>query len=132
MVLWDDWGPQNTRMLPGRNHRWIRHVHGERVALPCQNPNSLELLDFGINPKRTSVKCTPPSAGVNTELNLAPSTLGMSGIFRNVVTTSLPYRSTLRLLNEEFDVFLIDQDRIIGMNVSASGVPSHQMTVYTF
>ncbi|KAJ6535113.1 hypothetical protein B0H19DRAFT_438309 [Mycena capillaripes] len=132
IVPWDDWGPQNTRMLPGQNHRWIRHVHGERVALPRQNPNSLELLDFGINPKRTDLTETPTSAGATTELHLTPSTLGKSDIFRNVVTTSLPYRSTLRALNEEFDLFLIDQDRIIGMNVSESGVLSHQMTVYTF
>ncbi|KAJ7629178.1 hypothetical protein DFH06DRAFT_722166 [Mycena polygramma] len=129
-VLWDDWGPQNSRMLPGENHRWIRHIHGERVALPSPTHYAVQLLDFGIIPGH--LDASPPSALVSTELHLEPSTLAEEGVFRNAVTTSLPYRSTLRSLEDEHDLFLIDQDRIMGLVVSEFGSPVNQMIVYSF
>ncbi|KAJ7881911.1 hypothetical protein B0H13DRAFT_1459124, partial [Mycena leptocephala] len=116
VVPWDKWGPQNTRMLPGADHRWIRHVHGERVVLPCRDPTSVEVLDFGIIPRRAGATTDiTPSARFSTVLRLEPSTLEVDGVFRDAVTTSLPYRSALRSLDKEYDLFLIDQDRIIGM-----------------
>ncbi|KAJ7605372.1 hypothetical protein DFH06DRAFT_1385184 [Mycena polygramma] len=122
ITFWDDWGPQNSRMLPGENHRWIRHVHGERVALPCPGGHAIQLLDFGIIPGH--MDASPPSALVSTELHLEPSTLSVEGVFRNAVTTSLPYRSALRSLENEHDLFLVDQDRIIGLVVSVGAPPS--------
>ncbi|KAF7330170.1 F-box domain-containing protein [Mycena venus] len=131
VIPWDEWGPQNTRMLPGENI-WIRHVDGERLAVAGSNRNSVQILDFGIIPRRAPVTDdTPHSAGFATELHLEPSGLSdVKRVFLNVVTTSLPYRSTTRVLDEgdeEHDSFLIDQDRIIGLKES-----HHRMTVYTF
>ncbi|KAJ7607788.1 hypothetical protein DFH06DRAFT_1066517 [Mycena polygramma] len=119
VVPWAEWGPQHSRMLPSGNQTWNRHVHGERAALPCDSSNVVQILDFGVIPGRFG------PAGLHT----GPSTLPMDGVFQDAVVTSLPYRRTLRSLDEEHDMFLIDQDRIIGINVSDANF--HQMTVYT-
>jgi hypothetical protein len=34
VVPWDKWGPQNTRMLPGADHRWIRSVEPDPLNPP--------------------------------------------------------------------------------------------------
>ncbi|KAJ6455278.1 hypothetical protein C8R47DRAFT_1060832 [Mycena vitilis] len=129
-MSWDDWGPQNSRMLPGENHWWTRHIHGERVALPFPGYCAVKLLDFGTIPGH--LEASPPSALVSTELHLEASTLAEEGVFRNAVTTSLPYRSTWCSLDDEHDLVLIDQDRILGLVVSTFGSPVNQMTVYSF
>ncbi|KAJ7666832.1 hypothetical protein DFH06DRAFT_1184855 [Mycena polygramma] len=122
VVPWAEWGPAHSCMLPSGTQTWNRHVHGERAALPCDSPNVVQIFDFGVIPGRVG------PAGLHT----GPSALPTGGAFRDAVVTSLPYRRTLRALNEdsEHDVFLIDQDRIIGMNVSDANF--HRMTVYTF
>ncbi|KAJ7872385.1 hypothetical protein B0H13DRAFT_1895400 [Mycena leptocephala] len=58
----------------------------------------------------------PSSTRLATALHFGPSALRLDGIFRDTVVTSLPYKSTLRSLDEEYNVFLIDQDRILGIN----------------
>ncbi|KAJ7843965.1 hypothetical protein B0H13DRAFT_1648208 [Mycena leptocephala] len=120
IVSWDHWGPQNSRTMVGE-HTWNRHVHGERVALrsPGPNRNSVEILNFNIIPARDGAAAdTPSSTEVTNELHLGPSTLRLDSIFKDTVVTSLPYNSTLRSLDEEYDGFLIDQDRILGINDS--------------
>ncbi|KAJ7607790.1 hypothetical protein DFH06DRAFT_1249610 [Mycena polygramma] len=124
VVPWAEWGPRNSRMLPSGNLDLTlnRHVHGERVALPCDQPNFLQILDFGAIPGRV---------GAATELQMHTSSraLPRDGAFRDAVVTSLPYRRTLRALHGEHNVFLIDQDHIIGVDISDDTF--HQMTVYT-
>ncbi|KAJ7229560.1 hypothetical protein B0H12DRAFT_1147530 [Mycena haematopus] len=132
VVPWNEWGPQNSRMLPGENHQWNRHVHGERVVVPCENSRFVQIYDFGIIPQRSAL-IPPPSAEFKLKVNMQtePTTLMMDGVFKNLVTTSLPYMHTLRsLLDEEHDLFLMDQDRILAMNIEPS--LSNQMTIYTF
>ncbi|KAJ7670715.1 hypothetical protein DFH06DRAFT_1369742 [Mycena polygramma] len=131
VVLWEGWGPQNSRMFPGGVDEWDRQVHGERVALPCQNPSGVQVLDFGIIPRREVDHQPTLSTKLEIELHLEPSTLEVENLFPNPVTTALPYRRTIRSLDrEEHNLFLIDEDRLIGMNVDDS-TPSHHMTVYT-
>ncbi|KAF7358540.1 F-box domain-containing protein [Mycena venus] len=131
-VPWREWGPQNSRLLPGQNHQWNRHVHGERVVLPCVNRKIVQVLDFGIVPARADSDTVPVTSTVfSTELHLEPGPPWLDGIFRDTWTTALPYKSTLRALDEEYDLFLMDQDRIIGLRTSEFD-PSHRMTVYTF
>ncbi|KAF8190667.1 hypothetical protein K438DRAFT_1831422 [Mycena galopus ATCC 62051] len=128
VVPWNEWGPRNSRMLLGENHQWNRHVHGERVAIPCENRWFVQILDFGIIPQRSTD--LPSSTGFTAELHVEPTTVSLDGyVGNNTVTTSLPYMSTLRALDEECDLFLMDQDRIIAMAPTES---THQMTVYTF
>ncbi|KAJ6535127.1 hypothetical protein B0H19DRAFT_1185045 [Mycena capillaripes] len=129
VVPWEEWGPENSRILPAGNHSWNRHVHGERAAFPCP-PNFLELLDFGVIPRRISTATEIPLSPdhLTTELHLEPSMLEGNNIFQKTVETSLPYSRTLCSL-EEHDLFLIDQDRIIG--VSFFETDDKQMTVYS-
>jgi hypothetical protein len=104
-------------VLPPVKPLVVGPVHGERVVLPCANRNAVQILDFGVIPGHAepSADMEPPAHTV-TELHLETSTFGVQGVFRNLVTTSLPYRSTLRPLDEQYDLFLMDQDRIIAMN----------------
>jgi hypothetical protein len=77
----------------------------------------VQILDFNIIPGRDGAAAdTPSSTRIATELHFGPSALRLDGIFKDTVVTSLPYKSTLRSLDEEYDIFLIDQDRILGMN----------------
>jgi hypothetical protein len=93
-------------------------VHGERVALPLPNRDSVQILDFNIFPGCDGAVVDPSSTESATELHFGPSALRLDGIFKDTVVTSLPYKSTLRSLDEEYDVFLIDQDRMLGIDNS--------------
>jgi hypothetical protein len=103
----------------------LRHVHGERVALPCPGLDfrAVKILDFGIVPKRfvsTSGSDSPSTAEFatqSTQLHMESIILKQDSVFEDTVTTFLPYMSTIRLLEEEYNLFLLDQDRIIGMNI---------------
>ncbi|KAJ7055886.1 hypothetical protein C8F01DRAFT_1158061 [Mycena amicta] len=46
---WEEWGPQQTRMLRGMRHLWPRHVHGEWIALPTPSSRCIRLLDFNVH-----------------------------------------------------------------------------------
>ncbi|KAJ7450078.1 hypothetical protein B0H11DRAFT_2078366 [Mycena galericulata] len=128
-VPWDEWGPQNSRILPGTYYGWLRHVEGERIVIPNHENQCIEVLDFGI------IRSRPPSldalqaAGVSdTELHMHPTTLSEENdVFAEAVTTSLPFRSTLRSMGD-FNVFLIDQDHIIAANPNVE----NEITVFTF
>ncbi|KAJ7782659.1 hypothetical protein B0H16DRAFT_1357026 [Mycena metata] len=136
IVPWDEWGPLNSRMLAGDDHRWIRQVHGERAALPCQNKHSLLVLDFGVIPRRAESHLlsekSSGSPGSATMLEVEPSTMpNEHEVFVEEVTTSLPYRRTIRSVEKRHDLFLIDEDRIIGMNLEDDTAVRQEMTVYT-
>ncbi|KAJ6541983.1 hypothetical protein DFH09DRAFT_1041364 [Mycena vulgaris] len=128
-VPWDAWGGPHTRMLPGRHRFWLRYVHGERVVRPVDPacPDRVEILDFGITPSRpgfAAASAPTPWSEVCTE----PSTIPRDGhVFADDVTTALPYRRTARHLDTNYILFLIDQDRIVGLNDLAD-----KLTVYTF
>jgi hypothetical protein len=144
VVPWEEWGPLNSRMLPGKEYQCkrygcspfytdhltmgvFRHLSGTRVAFPTETRQSVQILDFGIIPGRIDpTDEAHPSAvlGFNTEVHLNQSVSEMAGtVFQNIVTTSLPYWSTVRSLDKEFDIFLIDQDRIIGVDLSVGVFP---------
>ncbi|KAJ7018350.1 hypothetical protein C8F04DRAFT_392359 [Mycena alexandri] len=141
IVPWDEWGPLNSRMLSGDDHRWIRHVHGERAALPCENKHHLLVLDFGVIPRRADSLSLLPSPesessgsarSFATVLVVEPSTMpDEDAVFLEEVTTSLPYRWTFRSVEKKHDLFLIDEDRIIGMDLEDDTTVRHEMTVYT-
>ncbi|KAJ7453673.1 hypothetical protein B0H11DRAFT_271887 [Mycena galericulata] len=130
-VLWDEWGPKCTRMLPGRHRFWLRYVHGERVvcSMDPEHPNRVGIMDFGITPSRPGFNDEfEASRSPNIELFTQPSTIPSLGTtFKNDIMTALPYRTSFRDLEEESVLFLIDQDRIIGVNDAVD-----KLTVYTF
>ncbi|KAK7039348.1 F-box domain-containing protein [Favolaschia claudopus] len=123
VVLWDNWGPRNTRLLPGRHLFWLRYVHGERVVCPIDpdHPDRVEILDFGIIPTRP---------GFDKSTVVRPTTIVSPvdrPLFMNSVTTSLPFRRISRELpgDDPHVLFLLDQDRLIGVNEDVN-----QLTVY--
>ncbi|KAJ6541984.1 hypothetical protein DFH09DRAFT_48254 [Mycena vulgaris] len=124
VIPWDDWGPQHSRMLPGMDHRWLRYVHGERVVLPRdpEDPNLIQILDFGMSASRPSVN---PNS--DSELRTDSSTIFDEGLFKDAVATHLPYRRIVRSVAEEHPILLIDEEQVIGVNDSES-----KMTVYAF
>ncbi|KAJ7110773.1 hypothetical protein C8R43DRAFT_1159861 [Mycena crocata] len=110
VVAWNDWGPHNTRMLPATEHPWLRHIHGERVALPCENPNLVEILDFGLpatHPRFFVDQTEADPAQCTAKLHLEPSLLEADDLHNGDVITSLPYRSALLDVGREHDFFLI-------------------------
>ncbi|KAJ6549668.1 hypothetical protein B0H19DRAFT_1236962 [Mycena capillaripes] len=131
VVPWEEWGPQNSRLLPGVHAAWIKPIHGERVAFACNIPNVVQVLEFRVNAGRADMPVDPtPAAGFNIELHLEPTVFPIDSVFGNAVTTTLPYRSMWRVLEEESDQFLMDQDRLFGISLSSS--PNRKMPVYTF
>ncbi|KAJ7187287.1 hypothetical protein C8R46DRAFT_1184927 [Mycena filopes] len=132
VVPWAEWGPLNSRMLPGDDHRWIRHVHGERVALPREDKHSVLVLDFGVIPRRGDPTPTWHFDFHDTELVLGSSTmLDEDEIFEQRVTTCLPYRWTLRAVEKQHTLFLLDEDCVIGMDLEDDTTVRHEMTIYT-
>ncbi|KAK7002478.1 F-box domain-containing protein [Favolaschia claudopus] len=136
-LAWDEWGSQNSRLLPGSNHQWNRQVHGERVALPCDDPTYVHALDFGVRPQRKENE-TPeeesnsPLAALSAELFVGSEFFTLDGVFQNSILTALPYRSLRRKLDRSHDMFLMDQDRILAMNTSPFSSSPDKVTVYTF
>ncbi|KAJ7800519.1 hypothetical protein B0H14DRAFT_2616103 [Mycena olivaceomarginata] len=135
VVPWDEWGPQNSVLLPGGNHQWkgFRQVHGERVALPCPGLDfrAIKILDFGIVPKRlvsTSGNDSPSTAEFAPQLYMESIILKRDSLFEDTVTTFLPYMSMVRLLDEDHDLFLLDQNRIIAMDVSVGSLAHKALT----
>ncbi|KAJ7472142.1 hypothetical protein FB451DRAFT_1252002 [Mycena latifolia] len=128
-VPWDDWGPQHSRMLPGMDHRWLRYVHGECVVLSgdTEHPKAIQILDFGMSASRPGVDVEMAQSPHSTcELHTEPSTISDDSVFEEPVTTSLPYRRIARPVGEDYTVFMIDEDQIIGVD------EENRMTVYTF
>ncbi|KAF7340856.1 F-box domain-containing protein [Mycena sanguinolenta] len=118
-ILWEEWGPQNSRMLSGRPAFWLRYVHGERVVCPVDptHPSRVEVLDFGISPSRPGFD----------DISVAEPTTLASALFKKPVTTFLPYCHLRRDLPDQHHLFLIDQDRLIGVNERVD-----KLTVYIF
>ncbi|KAJ7110772.1 hypothetical protein C8R43DRAFT_1041797 [Mycena crocata] len=129
-ILWDEWGPHNTRTLPGANQRWLRHVHGERVAIPCGNSNFVQILDFSLTANHPRFSSNTNEAAQS--ITVLHSDFSQQGVPMNALPTSLPYRSTLIDVGREYNFFLIDQDRLIGvMNPTDIGDLPSKMSVYT-
>lgn len=108
---------------------FVRYVHGERVVCPVKtaHPKRVEIMDFGIIPSRLGLDEEPIGPAV-TELCTESSTIRSDGTaFKDDVTTSLPYRRISRELDKDHVLFLIDQDRIIGVNESVC--EPHKLTL---
>jgi hypothetical protein len=99
-----------------------RYVHGERVVLPPdpENPRLLQVLDFGRSASRPGGYLGPtsesPALHCTVELHTEPSTLHDDLLGSESVTTSLPYRKITRYVDEEYGLFLIDEEQIIAVN----------------
>ncbi|KAJ7620354.1 hypothetical protein FB45DRAFT_930047 [Roridomyces roridus] len=121
-VPWEAWGPEQTRLLRRDEHGWLGDVHGERVVLPAGD--SMQLYDF--SPAIVGLpKSSESVAEEGNSLHTAPTILNEP--FENPVTTCLPYRSTVRRVDGNLDVLLLDQDHIVGTDTV-----ENKLTVFAF
>ncbi|KAF8344607.1 hypothetical protein F5887DRAFT_1202729 [Amanita rubescens] len=113
-VPWHEWGPGNTRFSTVRSPtHWLRYVQGERVVQPPESHdghNALEVWDFNVLPGQHEE--TRRSSRNNT------STMVAASLFREPLITSLPYQAQVRMVNEEYGAFMIDEERIVALKVN--------------
>ncbi|PPR03424.1 hypothetical protein CVT24_012693 [Panaeolus cyanescens] len=129
-VPWEEWGPHNTRLM-GRNvpvHWLRRYVHGRMVACELRGGN-MKFLDFSSKPPTESSLATTHTSQVATVIKSSEETRTRSP-FLNAVKTYLPYRSLLRQEFTQTSDYMIDEDRIIGIEL-ASDMVSMVLHVYT-
>ncbi|KAJ7609274.1 hypothetical protein FB45DRAFT_876730 [Roridomyces roridus] len=111
---WEDWGPRNTRVLPGDELDGFPTAHGERVVIlgvDHEDRPRLEVLNFGVIPGDDQ------SEDESHTLVLGQSTI-RGAPFEDPVTTYLPFRRTVRAIDADFESVLMDQEHIIVENQS--------------
>ncbi|KAJ7614978.1 hypothetical protein FB45DRAFT_1109378 [Roridomyces roridus] len=121
---WEDWGPRNTRVLPGDELDGLAFptAHGERVVIlgvDHEDRPRLEVLNFGVIPGDDQ------SEDESHTLVLGQSTI-RGAPFEDPVTTYLPFRRTVRAIDADFESVLMDQEHIIVENQMGT------ITVVTF
>ncbi|KAJ7050961.1 hypothetical protein C8F01DRAFT_672980 [Mycena amicta] len=91
---WEEWGPQQTRMLLGMRHLWPRHVHGEWIALSTPSSRCIRLLDFNVHLPggATETQQTDPNAE-DVDVSSVPSNLDstLDLLLTNVISTADPF-----------------------------------------
>ncbi|KAF8057527.1 hypothetical protein FPV67DRAFT_1456141 [Lyophyllum atratum] len=116
IVHWLSWGPNATRLITGLPpYTWLRYVHGQRVVCPPGlNPSveTISVLDFNVHHFHTP---RSSSDEVIRQICVAPSTIPGDKLFKNAVTTRLPYFVTSRVIFERYSAYMIDAERIIGL-----------------
>ncbi|KAF8872599.1 hypothetical protein CPB84DRAFT_1799079 [Gymnopilus junonius] len=112
-VDWDSWGERNTRLIQTQSLN--RHTHGARVIFSRRGEPMIEVLNFNI-PSCTSVSTSASTSAF--EFHDAPTTGYPNYLFQNDFMTCLPYYSTVRVLEESFFTFMIDEERVIGIKTS--------------
>ncbi|KAJ7614956.1 hypothetical protein FB45DRAFT_1064573 [Roridomyces roridus] len=103
---WEDWGPENTRILEGNRFDWLANAHGEHVAILGARSRQLQVLDFGVIPGDPA---NDPSE--DDTLVFGPSTVLEP--FNDPITTYLPFRRTLLDTGDYFNTILMDHEHII-------------------
>ncbi|KAG7441677.1 uncharacterized protein BT62DRAFT_955490 [Guyanagaster necrorhizus] len=116
-LLWENWGPRHTRMLPNEGtFNWMRYAYGEKVVCPAiPGRNVLQVLDFNVYPSRPRPPTTCPFS--RGRIITGPTTLDRAHIFKQKVQTCLPFYSTSREMAKEYSGFMIDEQRIIALKV---------------
>jgi hypothetical protein len=114
-IKWSQWGPPITRWfnMTGIPTRWITTSHGQRYVFILPN-RQIYLLDF--NPysvKRFQQQSQSTSAG----LRLVQDDTFISDSYQENVMGSLPYVECLSHDKFEYDAVLMDEERIIGLEV---------------
>ncbi|KAL6299410.1 hypothetical protein BKA93DRAFT_829888 [Sparassis latifolia] len=134
-VPWAVWGPPATRWLNGMspNNRWITTTCGQRhVAVGHDMPFQISILNFNQLSLRRFIaqhphseallsvtrERTEPTNGETVLIHAVhePSTLFLE-VFEEVVVSCLPYLSTTTIGEYDYANVLLDEDRIIGINL---------------
>ncbi|KAJ2918861.1 hypothetical protein MD484_g1534, partial [Candolleomyces efflorescens] len=118
---WDDWGPFRTRFFPTPDtYHWLRYVHGQRVVAPSNIDQTIYVLDFNIHPNAPASQADASSSLRHAEFT--PTTVPPGNVFCDNVVSRLPFYFLTKCgaLNEDFDGFMIDQERIVAISGNIS------------
>ncbi|KAI0795917.1 hypothetical protein C8Q75DRAFT_744368 [Abortiporus biennis] len=137
---WSEWGVKNSRFLEHNvSFKWLRYVHGQRVVLPPfpisgrpGSPNHKSkvcIIDFNVWPRR-KVR----DGEVFDNLATGISTVPAMNIFEEDVVSSLPYAVYSRVGPFEHSGFMIDEERLVGLQLPQSHQESDlgDIDVFTF
>jgi hypothetical protein len=121
-VPWDDWGPAQTRWIPGgTGSLWLRYVHGERLvrlhAPADDGPRYLEMYDFGA-PRGPASWVTPQEEILMHQAH----ELLLDTVFDSPVIFRLPCRVLTKRETFPYSGFMLDEDRLIGLKVRACNI----------
>ncbi|KAF4565366.1 hypothetical protein EYR36_001937 [Pleurotus pulmonarius] len=118
-VGWEDWGPQNTRLIETTHMpSGLRFANGFRVISsptddPLQPAASIQIYDF--NPSRRQEYDVPLTDFGATQRSYSNAYVIHREIFEEDVLTRLPVWHTSRSLDPSYWNFFIDDERIVGM-----------------
>ena len=113
-IKWSQWGPPITRWFDMTDipTRWITTSHGQRYVFIVRS-RQIYLLDF--NPY--SVKRFQQSQSTSAGLRLVQDNTFISDSYQENVMGSLPYVECLSHDRFRYDAVLMDEERIIGLEV---------------
>ncbi|KAJ7214050.1 hypothetical protein GGX14DRAFT_542311 [Mycena pura] len=116
IVPWNEWGPQNTRMLSSKFYDATRFAQ-RRTCHVLQDYNAFRVLDFGMSALRRRFPGEAPSdTKLVAELHTEPSTIFDKRLVAKSVTTSLPYRQVVRsVMDPCTSVLSMDEEQIVGL-----------------
>ncbi|KLO10377.1 hypothetical protein SCHPADRAFT_832626 [Schizopora paradoxa] len=144
---WEIWGPANTRwMEETHTYAWLRYIHGPRFvkALHGRWPSTgcrLQIFDFGVHPKRPGDddsafegrNAAEPDFPCEHRYCSTTSVLHGSSVFKKPVKSSLPYREVITKAALPYSGFMIDDERIIGLqSLAFSDGDMRNVDVYVF
>ncbi|KAJ7053777.1 hypothetical protein C8F01DRAFT_1089454 [Mycena amicta] len=122
---WEEWGPQQTRMLLGMRHLWPR-LPG---FIPLQNSDTVTDIDIlHTTPSELQMSMLVTAASddsADSNQREEPEPI-LVGLFKYPVRTTLPYREIQRVIRpagppeepEEYDLFLLDEGHVIAANTA--------------
>ncbi|KAJ3511729.1 hypothetical protein NLJ89_g3927 [Agrocybe chaxingu] len=130
-VPWREWGEQESRFMEKRiEGHWLRYAHGNRIVCKSFNKRGIDVLDFTPSP---SFKPTRSASGSQVQQYFSrddPTVISKeASTFKGDVVTRLPYRTASREVAKTPFAYMIDEERIIGLELGTAAV---ELTVYSF
>ncbi|KAJ3504548.1 hypothetical protein NLJ89_g7880 [Agrocybe chaxingu] len=119
-VQWSTWGEHGSLLIgPRPSFQWLRYAHGPRVVLKSDDGNAIEVLDFSdANLQRAA-----------SSRQHDPTVVPVGDVFLDEIVTRLPHRRTVRKVEKDFFAYMIDEERIVGLNSLAN---TTEMQVFCF
>jgi len=126
---WEAWGPNGTRMIPSPGHSniWVCYVYGMRFVAPHEvgatGSTTICVYDFNPLPIKRAV-AAGRELDEGTSHFTDPTSLDTSGMFKDVVTTSLPYRMSRLSIETDtpdggkFGAIMCSEDNLIVVGTS--------------
>ncbi|TFY77426.1 hypothetical protein EWM64_g6585 [Hericium alpestre] len=138
-VPWEEWGPQNTRVLEtarsGDFPRAVGAIHGQRGVFTLDKDYEDDhdctcILDFNLCPSMVAVDLGNPPQESRTRLVTEPSTV-CSEYFKEPITPSLPYYETLLgPLDDPEVVCGLDEHRLVHLEPNSDSEGKDDLLVF--